>query len=258
MPQNFRQTEILSIARRNGKVLVENLVQTFDVTPQTIRRDLTYLCEKGKLARVYGGAMLPSGVSNIGYEDRRTLAADEKEAMAHLCAHHIPDDVSIFLNIGTSTEAVARALVSHQNLMVVTNNLNVATILAENPTCEIILTGGVLRRTDGGLVGELAAETIQKFKVDYAIIGTSAMDDDGDLMDFDLREVRVAQSIIAQSRKTFLVADSGKFKRTAPIRICSIAEIDAFFTDSKPSDFFTDICAKNKTLVEWIGHSDEK
>ncbi|CAN0590694.1 unnamed protein product, partial [Ectocarpus sp. 12 AP-2014] len=166
------------------------------VTLQTIRRDLTNLADLGRLERVHGGAVLPSGTTNIGYEERRALNARAKQAIARACAERIPNGVSLFLNIGTSTEAVAQELLHHENLMVVTNNMNVANILVANTSCEILVTGGQLRRTDGGLVGKLAAETIRQFKFDLAVIGCSALDGDGDLLDFDIQEVSVSQAIL--------------------------------------------------------------
>ena len=107
MAQNFRHSEILTLARETGKVTVEELASRFKVTAQTIRRDLTELCDIGQLTRVHGGAMVPSGVIALGYEDRRSLASAEKDAIARLVAQQIPDGVSIFMNIGTTTEAVA-------------------------------------------------------------------------------------------------------------------------------------------------------
>ncbi len=231
MVQSFRQTEILEIARTEGRVVVENLADRFGVTLQTIRRDLTELAESGKLDRVHGGAVLPSGTTNIGYEDRREWNARAKLAIARACAARIPNDVSLFLNIGTSTEAVAHELLGHRNLMVVTNNMNVANILVGNPNCEIVVAGGALRRSDGGLVGGLTARIIEQFKFDYAVIGCSALDQEGDLLDFDIHEVGVSQTIIRQSRQTFLVADHSKFLRSAPARIASLSELDCFVTD---------------------------
>lgn len=231
MSQTFRQPEILEIVRRDGKVTVEGLATHFGVTLQTIRRDLTELADAGRLERVHGGAVLPSGTINIGYEERRSLNPEAKAAIARACAARIPDDISLFLNIGTSTEAVAQELVRRRNLMVVTNNMNVANILVTNPDCEIFVTGGNLRRADGGLVGNLASETIRQFKFDLAVIGCSALDRDGDFLDFDIQEVGVSQAIIRQSRRTFLVADHSKFTRSAPARIASLAQIDTFFTD---------------------------
>ncbi len=250
MSQTFRHPEILEIARREGKVTVEGLAAHFGVTLQTIRRDLTDLAEAGRLERVHGGAVLPSGTTNIGYEERRSLNLASKQAIARACAAHIPDGISLFLNIGTSTEAVAQELLHHENLLVVTNNMNVANILVANPSCEILVTGGQLRRADGGLIGNLAAETIRQFKFDLAVIGCSALDRDGDLLDFDIQEVTVSQTILRQSRKTFLVADHTKFARTAPARIASLSDVDVFFTDRPLPANLGPTCADWGTAVE--------
>jgi DeoR family glycerol-3-phosphate regulon repressor len=234
---NFRQTEILELARVEGRVMVEDLAQRFDVTLQTIRRDLSDLADAGHLDRVHGGAMLRTGVSNIGYEARRRMNEAAKTAIARACAAAIPDNCSLILNLGTTTEAVARELLTHRNITVITNNMNVANILVANPGCEIVVAGGALRRTDGGLVGELTTQFFEQFKVDYAVIGVSALDRDGDLLDFDLAEVRVSRAIIRQSRKVFLAADSSKLNRSAPARLASLSEISVFFTDAPlPTD----------------------
>ncbi|MCA0996779.1 DeoR/GlpR family DNA-binding transcription regulator [Alloyangia pacifica] len=243
MSQSFRHPEILEIARRDGKVTVEGLAQHFGVTLQTIRRDLTELADAGRLERVHGGAVLPSGTMNIGYEERRHLNMEGKTGIARACAERIPHGISLFLNIGTSTEAVARELLHHKGLMVVTNNMNVATILAANPDCDVLLTGGSLRRTDGGLIGTLATESIRQFKFDLAVIGCSALDLEGDILDFDIQEVGVSRAILRQSRRTFLVADHSKFKRSAPARIASLSEIDMFVTDRPLEPSLAEACA---------------
>jgi len=249
MSQTFRQPEILEIARSSGKVTVDALAQRFGVTLQTIRRDLTELAGAGKLERVHGGAVLPSGTTNIAYDERRALNPDAKTAIAHACAARIPNACSIFLNIGTSTEAVARALLDHDNLMVVTNNMHVANILAANPSCEVVVTGGHLRRADGGLIGALATDTIAKFKFDLAVIGCSALDRDGDLLDFDIQEVSVSQAILRQARRTFLVADRSKFTRSAPARIASLSGIDSFLTDAPLPGDLLNACVQWGTEV---------
>lgn len=253
MSQSFRQPEILDIARREGRVTVEKLAEHFGVTHQTVRRDLTELADTGQLERVHGGAILPSGTTNIGYEDRRALNAKAKQAIAEACAQAIPENTSVFLNIGTSTEAVARELLRHRDLMVVTNNMNVANILAGNALCQVIVTGGTLRRSDGGLVGSLTTQTIRQFKFDLAVIGCSALDLDGDILDFDIQEVGVSQTIIQQSRKTFLVADHSKIQRSAPARIASLAEIDMLFTDAELPGSLSEKCREWSTGVVVAG-----
>ncbi|MBQ65344.1 MAG: DeoR family transcriptional regulator [Marinovum sp.] len=249
MSQTFRHPDILEIAQSQGKVTVEGLAEHFGVSLQTIRRDLSDLAETGQLERVHGGAIVASGTVNIAYSQRRELNAEAKASIAAKCAAHIPSDCSVFLNIGTTTEAVAKALLDHSNLMVVTNNINVASILAANNSCEIILAGGVLRRKDGGLVGTLTQQSIERFKVDYAVIGCSALDEAGDLLDFDLQEVGVSQTIIEQARQTFLVADQSKFQRSAPVRITSLKALSAMFTDAAVAPALAERCAAWDTAV---------
>lgn len=231
MVANFRQNEILALARRDGKVTVDGLAEHFDVTVQTIRRDLSDLAESGQLERVHGGAVLPSGVVNIQYEERRRLNEAGKQQIAQRCVQAIPHGASVFMNIGTSTEAVAKELLNHENLLVVTNNLNIANTLSANNSCEIILTGGVLRRSDGGLVGGLTADMVQQFKFDFAVLGCSALDSDGDLLDFDGQEILVSRTAIQRSRQVLVVADHTKFQRKAPLTICSLADVSTLFTD---------------------------
>ncbi|MBN2760194.1 MAG: DeoR/GlpR transcriptional regulator [Rhodobacteraceae bacterium] len=242
MAQTERLQDIQIIARRDGRVSVEGLAKHFDVTLQTIRRDLTELAEQGKLQRVHGGAILPSTVANIGYTDRRDLNEKGKAAIAEAVARDIPHGCSLFLNIGTTTEAVARTLLGHRDIMVLTNNLNVANILVENRHCEIIVVGGLLRRTDGGLVGSITTQAIQQFKFDLAVISCSALDEDGDMLDFDIQEVGVSQAILKQARHSFLVADHYKFKRRAPARIGSLAQMHSFYTDAPLPEALANAC----------------
>lgn len=237
MTLNFRQSSILGLARAEGRVVVEDLAQRFDVTLQTIRRDLSDLADAGHLDRVHGGAVLKTGVANIGYEARRRMNEAAKTAIARACAAAIPDNCSLILNLGTTTEAVASALLSHRNITVITNNMNVANILVANPGCEIVVAGGTLRRSDGGLMGDLTIQFFEQFKVDYAVIGVSALDRDGDLLDYDLAEVRVSKAIIRQARRVFLVADQSKLDRSAPARLGSLSEVSTLFTDQPlPAD----------------------
>lgn len=249
MAITFRQNDILGIAQSEGRVSVEDLSIRLDTSVQTIRKDLAQLAEAGKLERVHGGAILPSGVTNIDYAERQELNRAAKAAIAKRCAADIPDNASVFLNIGTSTEAVARELLNHRNLMVVTNNMNIAQILATNPTLEVIVAGGTLRRSDGGLTGPQTVQMIQTFKFDYAVIGCSALDQDGDILDFDLAEVGVSQTIIAQSRERFLVADGTKFTRAAPVRVASLKDVTRFYSDALPSQNIQNKCRHWKTEI---------
>lgn len=246
-----RHAEIIRLAKDNGRVLVEELSAHFGVTPQTIRKDLNELCDRRLLSRIHGGALFPSGIENVQYEARRKIAADEKDAIGRAAAKIIPDNASLFVNIGTTTEAVSNALLDHKGLMVITNNINVANRMRVYPSIEVVIAGGVVRGSDGGIVGEAAVDFIRQFKVDYAVIGTSAIDHDGALLDFDFREVKVAQAILANARHVILVADSTKFERTAPVRIGHISQVNTFITDECTVDAVRRVCVEAEVqLIE--------
>ena len=246
-----RHQAILELARLQNRVTVDSLAAHFAVSVQTIRKDLNQLFDQRLLTRVHGGATLPSGVENLEYEARRRISADAKDAIGRATAALIPNDASLFINIGTTTEAVSQALLDHSGLLVITNNINVANRMRVYPRFEVVIAGGVVRPSDGGIVGEVAAGFFSQFKVDYAIIGASALDEEGTLLDYDYREVKVAQAIIANARHVILVADHGKFARSAPVRIARIDQIGTFVTDRCPSEGFRAQCfAAGVNLIE--------
>lgn len=229
-----RRAEIVALVERQGFVTIDALAQQFAVTPQTIRRDINELAEDGLLQRHHGGAALPSSVHNIAYASRQVLHLEAKQRIARAVARHIPDHASLSINIGTTNEEIAKALMLHQGLSVITNNLNVASIMAANEDFQIIVAGGVVRARDRGIVGEATIDSISQFRVDIAVIGISAIDLDGTLLDFDFREVKVAQTIIRHARRVFLAADHSKLGRPAMARLGDMRDIDTFFTDLPP------------------------
>ncbi len=233
-PPKERQAKIQQLVMAKGFVTIEFLAREFGVTPQTIRRDINTLSDAGMINRYHGGAGADSSIENVAYNERKVLCHEEKQAIAQMVAAQIPEHASLFINIGTTTEAIAQALCNHKRLRIITNNLNVAGILSANSNFEVIVAGGLVRHRDCGIIGEATIDFIEQFKVDYGIIGISGIDVDGTLLDFDYREVRAARAIIENSRKVFLAADHTKFGRNAMVRLGSIEEVDALFTDKLP------------------------
>jgi DeoR family transcriptional regulator, glycerol-3-phosphate regulon repressor len=252
-----RQHAILALARGVGRVVVEDLAARFGVSPQTIRKDLNLLCDRRLLARLHGGATLASGVENLAYAARRALAHEEKRRIAARCAALIPDGSSLFINIGTTTEEVARALAGHRNLLVVTNNLHVVSILLPCAGVEVVVAGGPVRRSDGGIAGEATVDLVSQFKLDFAVVGASALDEDGSLLDFDYREVRVARAILGNARQPILVADAGKFERSAPVRIGHVSQLQWVVTDRPPPARFLAACREAGTSVEVVAAPED-
>ncbi len=239
-PVRDRHEKIKQWVNAKGFVTIEHLAVEFGVTPQTIRRDINLLSREGSIHRYHGGAGIPPSTENVAYTQRKVLCLQEKQQIARMVAEQIPDHASLFINIGTTTEEIAKCLCDHDRLRVITNSLNVAAILARSDNFEVIVAGGLVRPRDGGIVGPLTIDFIQQFRVDFGIIGISGIDLDGTLLDFDHREVRAARAIIDNSRKVFLAADHTKFGRNAMVRLGSIGEIDALFTDRMPAEPVTE------------------
>jgi len=259
MELSARLEEILEILRSEGRVEVEGLSSQFGVSSQTIRRDLGELCDRGLASRTHGGARRIATVSNRAYNDRRLQQRSEKEAIGMLAASLIPDDCSVSINIGTTTEQVAIALGSHSGLVVISNNINIIHQFMTSRVRELIIVGGAVRTTDGAIVGEDAVEFISRYKVDYAVIGSSALDADGAILDFDAREVSVARAILRNARTRICVADSSKFGLSAPVRICDVSDLDYFVTDAAPPAEFGEVAARNNTQILTLedGHKFE-
>ncbi len=246
-----RQQSILDLVRERGYLNIEELAQQFAVTPQTIRRDINQLAEQSLLRRYHGGAAWDSSIENTAYNTRADQMRDEKQRIAEAIAAHIPDNASLFINIGTTTEAIARALLGHKNLKVITNNLHVASILAGKDDFEVLIAGGTVRG-DGGVVGQAAVDFIEQFRVDFAVVGISGIDEDGSLLDFDYQEVRVSRAIIDNARQVFLAADSSKFGRNAVVRLGPIALVSRVFTDSPPPAAVARLLQQHKVQLELV------
>ena len=232
---NPRQAGLVDAVREHGSMSIEGLAERFGVTLQTVRRDVKLLSDAGLLARFHGGVRLPSSTTeNIAYRQRQQLNQDAKRRIGRAVAQAVPDGSSLILNIGTTTEAIARELLPRKGLRVITNNLNVAAILSDNPDCEVIVAGGLVRARDRGIVGEATVDFIRQFKVDIGLIGISAIESDGTLRDFDYREVKVARAIVEQSREVWLAVDHSKFNRPAMVELGRLDQVDRLFTDSAP------------------------
>lgn len=226
----------MALVRSRGFASVNDLAAHYGVTQQTVRRDLLLLCKAGLLQRYHGGVSIPSSVENVSYSERQSLERQAKLRIAELLARHLPDHASLFIDLGTTNDDVGRALVRHEGLHVITNNLNVALTMSKSSRIRVIVAGGMMRGADHGTTGQLPVDLIRHFKTDYAIIGTSGIDLDGTLRDFDFAEVNVAQAMIENARRTWLVADHSKIGRPALVRLAHMSMVDAWFTDQDPPE----------------------
>ena len=236
MKQSLRHQKIVELVKQKGYLSTEELVALFGVSPQTIRRDLNELAETNFIRRHHGGAASPSTAENSDYHDRKHFFSQEKNRIARQVVQLIPNGASLFIDIGTTSEAVSFALLGHQRLRIVTNNLNAAHILMQNDSFDITIASGSLRQ-DGGIIGE-------------SVLGISAIDLDGTLLDYDYHEVQVKRAIIDNSRNTLLVTDHSKFSRRAMVKLGSITDVEYVFTDADvPSGIDELLKNKNVNLV---------
>lgn len=174
MKQTQRHNGIIELVKQQGYVSTEELVEHFSVSPQTIRRDLNELAEQNLILRHHGGAALPSSSVNTPWHDRKATQTEEKERIARKVAEQIPNGSTLFIDIGTTPEAVAHALLNHSNLRIVTNNLNVANTLMVKEDFRIILAGGELRSRDGGIIGEATLDFISSSALISGFWGSAA------------------------------------------------------------------------------------
>lgn len=239
-----RQQAIVELVQKQGFAAIEELARAFDITPQTVRRDINALCKHGLLRRYHGGAGLPSTVENIAYETRQVLNLEGKRRIAELVASEIPDHASLFVTLGTTTKELGRALSDHRDLRVITNHIHIAAMLSGSENAEIMLAGGTVRPLDAGITGEMTLDFFSNFKVDYALMSISGIESDGSLYDFDYREVRLLRVIMANAHRVFLLADQSKYDRHALVRAGHVADnIDALFTDSQPPTQLVNVLA---------------
>lgn len=248
---NPRQEQLLSLVRQGGVKSIETLAAELGVTAQTVRRDVQRLSEAGAISRFHGGVRAAgSTTENMAYQHRETLNAEAKARIGRAVAAQIPNDCSLILTVGTTTYAVARALHEHKGLRIVTNDIAVGRLLAANRDCEVHLCGGIIRARDNAVVGEAAVEFIHQFRVDLAVIGVAGIETDGSLRDFDYREVKVTEAVIAHARQVWLVADASKFERRAMVQVAHLSQVHSLFTDAAPPAHFENMLAESKVHVE--------
>lgn len=235
-----RQARIAEMIRQQDFIRVEDLALHFQVASQTIRRDLNLLCERGIARRTHGRVQRLEVPGNMAYAWRQILNSEAKQAIAQEVCLHVPNGVSVAFSIGTTPEIVSRALLKHEHLRIVTNNMNIAMLACANPTFEVTIAGGRLRNEDRDVLGTGMESLFKAYKVDIGIYGVAGVDEDGTLLDFYEEEVKARQIIRQNCRNAYLVLDKTKFGRAAHVRGGKIDEATKVFCDLLPPE---PICA---------------
>ncbi|MCL7999303.1 DeoR/GlpR family DNA-binding transcription regulator [Brucella sp. 21LCYQ03] len=242
--KKIRQQALLHWIENSHYVSLEEIAERFRVTTQTARRDIATLENSGQVRKLHGGVSQLTPLDPLTYRQRRHDHADEKERIASAVATLIPNNSTIFLDTGTTCEAIANALIRKERLHVVTYSLRSAAVISEKTDFTLAVPGGFVRPIDGGMFQEGTPEFIKRFKFDYAIISVSGVDNDGDLCDDDHTEVAVVSTALRQATHKLLAVDSSKFGKRAMVRLGSVNDITAVITDEMPDHVLSDIIEK--------------
>ncbi len=234
---SLRQRQILAIVQRQGYATVEALAAEFQVSTQSVRRDIIRLDTLGLLQRFHGGAGVLDAPVRLGYEQKLTAAITAKDRIARATIALLPPGGAIYLDYGTTCEAVARALRGRNDVRVVTASLAVAQALTGTHNAsgfEPVMLGGQLRGVEGAALGDLTLSALAQFRFDTAVLGCSGFDSDGAPTDFDLDKIAVKRMALAQARVGMIVADASKFPRSALARLAPVTAFHHLITDATP------------------------
>jgi DeoR family transcriptional regulator, aga operon transcriptional repressor len=224
--------DILDAIAERGDASIAELSDLFGASAATMRRDLAVLAEQGLIVRTHGGAKVNGTLSEMPVALRDTRFQDAKQRIARAAAARIPRERhAVALSGGTTTAGVARELVHHPDLTIVTNSLSIAMQVAANPRLKVVMTGGILRPQSLELVGVLAEGTFTAVNVGTAILGADGVSADAGITTHDETEARTNHAMVAKAHRTIVVADGSKIGRAALARMAESAQIDMLITD---------------------------
>ena len=228
-----RRNQIVEMLNQQQTVKNTDLMERFNISIETVRRDLAFLEEQGILERIYGGAVKKTYRSTEPiYSSRVKENEQEKRAIARAAVQLIEPKDTIFLDLGTTVLFLAKEIPPEQKLTVFTNALRTAITLSDNPGCQVILPGGTLRTTELSVSGSLAEENMRRFNVDKAFIGGAGVTEDG-ITDFHIGEADLRRQIIENARQVIVLADYSKFGIRAVSNVCSLQDVNVLVTDDK-------------------------
>ena len=231
-----RHSRILTRVRESSLASTEDLAQLLDVSAETVRRDLLVLEERGALTRVRGGATVISNArgDEAEFNDRAHWAREAKARIGRAAAALVRPGQSVVLDLGTTVEAMARALPRDLNATVATCSLRVATELADHPGLEVLVCGGRVRAGDLAVSNAIAQAFFADFYADIAFLGSGGIDVQAGLTDYHLDEVAVRRTILGNAAQSFALADASKLGKVGRHRVCDLDRLTGLITDVRP------------------------
>jgi DeoR family glycerol-3-phosphate regulon repressor len=243
-----RRQAILGAVRANGAASVAELAARFDVTYQTIRRDLRALELQGLLQKGFGGAFASPGVAHHTHDERHASQLSVKRRLVQALEEFLLPGATIFVGLGTTFDSLHEILARHPGVLIATPNLEVAHSCALKTDATVYVYGGYVRNKDSSVL-TLGDDSRQRFKFDIAVIGASAIDREGTVQEFDPMEVDLVRSILPHARQVILVAHDDKFERRAPHVVTQMADVDVLITNGDPLQRFDDAATLASTRV---------
>ncbi len=240
-----RRNLILEKVHENKKVIVSELSREFDVSEETIRRDLDKLEEDGHVIKSYGGAILnDKGSIDLPFNVRWKANTQGKQEIAQIINGEIEDGEHIMLDASTTAVFIAKHIKQKRHLTVITNSIEILLELSDVPGWDIIAPGGRLQAGSMSLLGKRAADSINAYHVDKVFFSCKGIDLENGVTDGNDETGGIKQNMIAAAEKVYLAVDSSKFGKTALSKICSLPKVDVIVTDKKPDEYWMEMFGK--------------
>jgi DeoR/GlpR family transcriptional regulator of sugar metabolism len=226
-----RKTQILEMLRRDGSVVAKDLAVQWEISEDTVRRDLRELAADGLLQRVHGGA-LPVSAAAGNFEARRTVATAEKQIVARLAAGFVADGQTVFIDGGTTGQALCRALPPDLQATVITHSPTIAVELTAHAHVDVFLIGGRVYPHSVVTTGAVAAEQIASVTADAFFMGVSGVHHQAGLTTGDAEEAAIKRAISRRSSEVYVLASSEKLGTASPYHVVPFTDVTAAITDS--------------------------
>ena len=246
-----RQQKIIGILQKSGAVTTANLVETFDVSVETIRRDLLFLEQQGSLSRVHGGAVTKGDMKPFANLEQRNLEfVPQKVSLAQKAMAFISEGDVIAVDEGSTAILFAKALKEHfDTLTVITHSLDVFNLLNQHKNFQLILCGGHFLRQENAFFGPLVLGTLRSLHVQKAFIFPSAVSLAHGIADYQSDLFPIQQQLIAIADTVFVLADSSKFEKAALLKVSDMCNDYVYITDTDLSDDLMNVYAENGITV---------
>lgn len=243
-----RHGEILKLLELQGSASIAAIARQLDVSTETIRRDVRPLVDSGAVVRIHGAVGLAGQLGEAPFERRMRENAAAKKAIASHVAATIRDGDTVMLDTGTTTSFLARALIGHRRLTVVTNSSDIARTLATVNGNRVYMAGGELRSDSGAAFGSSAVDFASRFFVQHAIISAGAIDETG-VMDFDLHEAEFARMVLSRGQRRLVVCDASKFGTRGFVKVCEVSALTELVTDVSPTGDLANVLTESGVTV---------